>query len=146
MNRDLSELNILDLIPQRPPFVILDRLVYFDPIITVSELEIREDNLFLSDSKLASEGLVENIAQTCAARIGYVNLLHSESVKLGFIGAVRYLRISRTPFLGEIIKTTIIVKEEVFRMTLVDAEISVNGEVIVQAEMKIALSEIDATE
>lgn len=37
-------------------------------------------------------------------------------------------------------------KEEVFKMTLVDAEVKVNGEVIVTAEMKIALSDIEANQ
>ena len=146
MNRDVSGINILESIPQRPPFVFIDRLLHFDPVVTVSEFRIREDNLFLSDGKFASEGLVENIAQTCAARIGYANLLQSENVKLGFIGAIRNLSISRTPNVGEILKTTITVKEEVFRMTLVDAEVAIYDHVIAQAEMKIALSEIDATD
>ena len=87
---------------------------------------------------------MENIAQTCAARIGYVNLMNKESVRLGFIGAVRNLSIIRTPKIGEIIETSITVKEEIFQMTLVDAEIRLNGSVIVNAEMKIALSDIVA--
>ena len=144
MNGDVNKINILELIPQRPPFVMVDRLSHFDRIVTTSEFTVREDSIFLDGDELLPEGLVENIAQTCAARIGYVNLLNKESVRLGFIGEVRNLSIHKTPKIGETIETTITVKEEIFQMTLVDAEISLNGNVIVNAEMKIALSDIVA--
>ena len=144
MNGNVSEVDILELIPQRPPFIMVDRLLHFDRIVTTSEFAVREDNIFLEGDELQPEGLVENIAQTCAARIGYVNLMNKESVRLGFIGAVRNLSIHKTPKIGETIETTITVKEEIFQMTLVDAEISLNGNVIVNAEMKIALSDIVA--
>ena len=122
----------------------VDRLLHFDRIVTTAEFAVREDNIFLEGDELQPEGLVENIAQTCAARIGYVNLMNKESVRLGFIGAVRNLSILGTPKIGETIETTITVKEEIFQMTLVDAEIRLNGSVIVNAEMKIALSDIVA--
>ena len=144
MNGNVSEVDILELIPQRPPFIMVDRLLHFDRIVTTAEFAVREDNIFLEGDELQPEGLVENIAQTCAARIGYVNLMNKESVRLGFIGAVRNLSILGTPKIGETIETTITVKEEIFRMTLVDAEIRLNGSVIVNAEMKIALSDIVA--
>ena len=144
MNGNVSEVDILELIPQRPPFIMVDRLLHFDRIVTTAEFAVREDNIFLEGDELQPEGLVENIAQTCAARIGYVNLMNKESVRLGFIGAVRNLTILGTPKIGETIETTITVKEEIFQMTLVDAEIRLNGTVIVNAEMKIALSDIVA--
>ena len=144
MNGNVSEVDILELIPQRPPFIMVDRLLHFDRIVTTAEFAVREDNIFLEGDELQPEGLVENIAQTCAARIGYVDLMNKESVRLGFIGAVRNLSILGTPKIGETIETTITVKEEIFQMTLVDAEIRLNGSVIVNAEMKIALSDIVA--
>lgn len=144
MNGNVSEVDILELIPQRPPFIMVDKLLHFDRIVTTSEFAVREDNIFIEGDELQAEGLVENIAQTCAARIGYVNLMNKESVRLGFIGAVRNLTILGTPKIGETIETTITVKEEIFQMTLVDAEIRLNGTVIVNAEMKIALSDIVA--
>ena len=144
MNNDVIKVDILELIPQRPPFVMVDRLLHFDRIVTTSEFAVREDNIFLEGDVLQPEGLVENIAQTCAARIGYVNFMNKESVRLGFIGAVRNLSILKTPNAGDTIETTITVKEEIFQMTLVDAEIRLNGNVIVNAEMKIALSDIVA--
>lgn len=93
---------------------------------------------------MTTVGMVENVAQTCAARMGIINLMDEEHVKLGFIGAVREMAFLRLPKVGEELTTSITVREEVFRMTLVDAEVRSGDEVIATAEMKIALSETDA--
>ena len=146
MNQEVSEIDVLELIPQRPPFVMIDRMTRFDWTSNVTELTVREDNLFYEDGRLTSSGLIENIAQTCAARIGYINKLRNKAVQLGYIGGIRGLNILKTPLKGETIVTSIRVKEEVFKMTLVDAEVKVNGETIVTAEMKIALSDIEASQ
>ena len=92
-----------------------------------------------------SSGLIENIAQTCAVRMGYINqFIYKENVKLGFIGSIKNLEIHRNPIIGETLTTSIKIVEEVFQMTLVQAEIKSNDETIVTAEMKIALSDIDS--
>lgn len=122
----------------------IDCLTHFDPVITSSRFTVRDNNLFFSEGRLLASGLIENIAQTCAARIGYINRLSNEVIKLGFIGAVRNLKIYKTPLAGDTIYTTITVKEEVFQMTLVDAVVKLNDETIAEAEMKIALSDIES--
>lgn len=142
---NFSEINILELLPQQPPFIMVDKLLHFDEEKTVTQLTVRPDNLFYEDGRLTASGLIENIAQTCASRIGYVNkFILKKSVKLGYIGAIRNLIITRTPSEGEIINTEIKVIEDVFKMTLVHAKVKAGDETIVTAEMKIALSDIDS--
>ncbi|MBQ0020708.1 MAG: pseudouridylate synthase [Bacteroidales bacterium] len=142
MTEDLRQIDVLELLPQRPPFVMIDHLVHFDRILTQSELTVRRDNVFFDEGRLTASGLVENIAQTCAARMGYINMMSAQPVMLGFIGAVRNLQVHRTPVEGEVLTTSITVKEEVFQMTLVDANVMVGDEILVECEMKIALSNI----
>ena len=139
--RKIEEITLNELLPQRPPFVMIDRLVSCDEVFAVTELTIRENNIFVEDERLTSSGLIENIAQTCAARIGYLNLNAGGTVKIGVIGAIRNLDIVRTPKVGEKLETTIELISEVFQMTLVEAIIRINGEEIVRASMKIALTE-----
>lgn len=141
---DFEKIDILDLLPQRPPFIMIDNLIHFDEQRTVTRLCVRADNLFCEDNELQEAGLIENIAQTCAARMGYINLLNDQSVKLGFIGAIRDLEILRRPRCGETLVTTIEKLEEVFRMIMVKAYVKSGDETIATATMKIALSEIDA--
>ena len=141
----LQEIDILTLLPQRPPFVMIDHLTHFDEVVTTTDFEVRQDNLFMEDGILNPCALVENIAQTCAARMGYINhFIYKENVKLGFIGSIKNLNVLRPAKLGEKLQTKIEVLEEVMQMTLVRASIKVSEEVIVTADMKIALTDIDA--
>lgn len=128
-----------DILPQRYPFIMIDRLTYYDKELTRTCFTVCQDTLFASDGKMLATGVIENMAQTCAARLGYYNLISGLPVKIGFIGAVSRFHLSRMPIVGETLDTTIYVKEEVFGMTLVDAETRIGDEVIATAEMKIAI-------
>ncbi len=139
--RRIEDIPLNELLPQRPPFVMIDRLVLCDAVFAVTELTVREDNIFVENGHLTSSGLIENIAQTCAARIGYLNLNAGGTVKIGVIGAISNLDIVRTPKIGEKLETTVELISEVFQMTLVDAVVRSNDEEIVRASMKIALTD-----
>ena len=140
---ELREIDILDLLPQRPPFILVDHLVEFTPEGVTTEFEVRSDGIFTENGRLIATGLIENIAQTCATRIGYINYISHRPVGIGYIGAIRDLTIFRTPHVGELLMTTIRVKEEIFGMTLVDAEVRSGEELLAQSEMKIALKVYD---
>ncbi|MBQ6084602.1 MAG: pseudouridylate synthase [Bacteroidales bacterium] len=142
--RKIEDITLNELLPQRPPFVMIDRLLSCDEVFALTELTIRKDNIFVEDKRLTSSGLIENIAQTCAARIGYLNLNAGGTVKIGVIGAISNLDIVRTPKVGEKLETTIELISEVFQMTLVEAVIRINGDEIVRANMKIALTDIES--
>ena len=142
--RAIQDIPLKELIPQRPPFVMIDRLVSSDAVFSVTELEVRPDNLFVDNGRMTAAGLVENIAQTCAARIGYINLNSGEAVKIGVIGSISNLNITRTPKVGEHLVTTIKLLEEVFQVTLVEAMVKSDDEVLAQCNMKIALTDIDS--
>ena len=141
----LETIDVLTLLPQRPPFVMIDRLIHFDEVVTTTQLEVRPDNLFMeADGLLNNCALVENIAQTCAARMGYINqYIYKERVRLGFIGSIKNLQVLRPAREGEVLTTSIEVVQEVLQLTLVNATVKVGGETIVTAEMKIALSDIE---
>ena len=142
---ELSCIDVLTLLPQRPPFVMIDRLTHFDETVTTTQLTVRTDNLFTeADGHLNPCALVENIAQTCAARMGYINrYIYRQRVRLGYIGGIKNLQVLRTPRVGEVLTTSIEVLQEVMKLTLVNATVRVGDEVIVTAEMKIALSDIE---
>ena len=136
----IEDIKLNELIPQRPPFVMIDRLLSCDMVTTVTELEVREDNVFVANGSFTAEGMMENIAQTCAARLGYIS---DEKMKIGVIGAVSGYDIVRTPKVGERIVTTIEVMEEMFQITMVKAVIRCGDEELAQANMKIALMDME---
>ena len=142
MSTDFKSINVLKLLPQQPPFIMVDKLLYFDQLTTITCLEVNQNNIFVDNGIFTSSGLIENIAQTCAVRMGYINqFIYKENVKLGFIGSIKNLEIHRNPIIGETLTTSIkIVEEEDSFWKLRKAK----KKAFATAEMKIALSDIDS--
>ena len=140
----LEQLEMTALIPQRPPFMMVDKILSCDDTDAVTEFFVRQDNILLDDNKLSSAGIVENMAQSCAARMGCVNLLHNRPIKLGFIGEIKNLKINRQPMLNDHLITEVHILMDVFDMTLASVCTKVNGEVIAEARMKLASTNIEA--
>ena len=131
-------IDIHELLPQQEPFVMIGSLVHFDKTLTITETEVRQDNIFVDEGNFSASGLMENIAQTCAARIGFVNkYILKKGIQLGFIGAVRNFEVLELPKVGDVITTRVEVKEEVFGITC-------GEKVLVTSEMKIAVKEQNA--
>lgn len=144
---DLEQIDIHELLPQREPFVMVDKLVYFDEKNTTTSFLVREDNLFVENGRLNACALAENIAQTCAARLGYVNkYILKRGIQIGFIGAVKDMKVIDTPVVGDVLTTTIHVLEQIMGLTLVTAVIRIGDRVATTAEMKIALADEVAAE
>lgn len=138
----LRTIDVHDLLPQQEPFVMIGSLVYLDKILTVTETEVQAYNIFVDQNHFSASGLMENIAQTCAARIGYINkYILKKDIQLGFIGAVRNFEVISLPEVGDVITTRVEVKEEVFGMTLAEAVIVCGDKVLVTSEMKIAVKQ-----
>lgn len=136
----LRGIDIHTLLPQQEPFVMVDRLIQIDEKSFATETLVKVENIFVDDGCLSASGLIENIAQTCAARIGFVNkYILQKGIQIGFIGAVRNLEILSLPQVGQTITTKVEVVEEVFGMTLAKATVTCEGETLVTTEMKIAL-------
>lgn len=143
---NFSQIDIHELLPQQEPFVMVGALMHFDMARTVTETVVTADNIFTEGGEFTASGIIENIAQTCATRIGYINkYIYKKGIKIGFIGAIRDLRIHRLPRVGETITTTIDTVEEVFGMTLVKATVTARaGTPVAECQMKIALSDMDS--
>ncbi len=139
---EIDKIDIHELLPQREPFVMVGRMVYFDMGRCATRTRIAPGNLFVEKGRFTASGIIENIAQTCAARIGYINkYILKKGIQLGFIGAIRNMNLYRSPEAGEEIETEIVTIEEVLGMTLVSAKVTAGEETIAEAEIKIALSD-----
>ncbi len=142
---ELSKIDIHELLPQQEPFIMVGKLVSFDMGKTVTQTLIEDKNIFVESGVFTASGIIENIAQTCATRIGYINkYILKKGIQLGFIGAIRNLKLHRCPKVGELVVTTIITEEEVFGMTLVSATVKVSDELIAESSMKIAVSDVES--
>jgi predicted hotdog family 3-hydroxylacyl-ACP dehydratase len=138
--------NILDLIPQRPPMVMISKLLYCDPLKTTTGFIVEPDNLFLHDGHFSEPGLIENIAQTAAVRNGWLSASKSGSktnVPIGVIGGIRNFKLNFLPEVNTELTTEIEVIGEYFNASSVFGKVEVNGEIAAQCELKIFTQEQD---
>ena len=140
-----EEIPAREILPQREPFVFVDRLVHYDERETVTVFTVPAEHLLVADGYLTAPGVLENMAQSSAARIGYLCkfILHVP-VRVGYIGAIRKFRVYRLPAVGETLTTTILFREDVFGISLVDAVVRVGDDLIAEAALKTALGEKEA--
>ena len=140
-----NEISVSEILPQREPFVFVDRLDHYDERETVTAFTVTADHLLVEDGHLTAAGILENMAQSSAARIGYLckYILHVP-VRIGYIGAIKKFRVHRLPAVGETLATTILFREDVFGISLVDAVVRIGEERIAEASLKTALGEKEA--
>ena len=142
---NLKDIPITSLIPQRPPFVMVDRVLTCEKAEAVTEFVVREDNIFLDDMVLAPAGIMENMTQSCAARMGCINREQKDSIKIGFIGNIRNCAIIRQPRCHETLHTYIEIVEEVLNLTRAHVTTKVGDDIIASAILTIALTDIKAS-
>ena len=140
----IQSVNIQELLPHRPPFIMVDRLTAYQEDFASTEMVISEDNIFCRNGFFSEAGMIENMAQTCAARLGYKSLVNNMPVKLGIIGAVKDFNVFFLPVPGNLLVTEIQIEHEVFNAILLSAEICCNGKKVVISHMKLFLTDIDS--
>ncbi len=127
------------LIPQKAPFVMVDKLLHFEEKKVVSGLTISEENIFTQDNKFTGPGLIEHMAQTVALYTGYQFFLKKEDAPTGYIGAIKKAEIFELPSIGKELKTTVSILHDIMGVTLVSAETECDGKIIAVSEMKTVL-------
>lgn len=130
---------IISLIPQKPPFVMVDKLFHFEEKRITSGLKVESDNIFVFEGNFTEPGLIENMAQTLALHSGYKFFLRNESPPLGFIGAIKKAEIFKLPKLGDELFTTVEIIHDIMGMTLITAQITCDGNSMAAGEMKTIL-------
>lgn len=131
--------NILDLIPQRPPVVMVDKFIGINGNISETCFLIHENNIFVNNGIFSECGLIEHIAQSAAARMGFIYKSRNQPVPIGYIGSVNDFVITHNPRVGDEISTTIEIIQDIFKITLIQAYCYVNENKIASCRMKIFL-------
>lgn len=131
----MTEKSIFAFIPQRPPISMVDEILYCDKQKTITRFKITTDNIFVVQGKFLACGLMENIAQSAAARIGYLN--QNQPVKLGVIGSIKNFEVFQNPSPENVLTTEIDLQTEIENAIVVSAIIKCEETMIAQAEMKV---------
>jgi 3-hydroxyacyl-[acyl-carrier-protein] dehydratase len=133
--------NITDFIPQRDPFVMIDRLSYVDEKKSVGELQIREGNIFVEDGAFTEPGLVEAMAQAAAAGTGYHYKVANKRVPVGYIGAIQRLEIFSLPMIDDEITMEINLKTTVLNVALISGSVTCKEKLLATCDMKIVIAQ-----
>ena len=129
--------DIKTLIPQGPPFVMVDRLLISDGSTTRTSFLVTADNLLTTEGRFSTAGLIENMAQTAAAGAGYAAYATGGETRGGAIVAINNLEITRLPELGEELLTEVVVTARVADIVVISGRITCGQSVIATGEMKI---------
>jgi len=133
----MQSINILSLIPQRPPFVLVDELLHCDESCTRTAFHIREENVLVANGEFTEGGLMENIAQTAAARAGYLAMRENKPVLPGYIGAVKNFEVFGLPKVNNDLVTEISIENQVFDVTVISGIVMCNDIIVARCEMNI---------
>jgi predicted hotdog family 3-hydroxylacyl-ACP dehydratase len=137
----IAQENILSLIPQRPPFVMIDKLLYADDKSAITNFKVKAENIFVTNGKLREAGLVENIAQTAAARAGHISSIQKKIPQIGYIGDVKNLEIAGLPKINDELETEITIENQIFEVIIITAKVICKKKVMASCEMKIFISQ-----
>lgn len=135
----IDKTNIESVIPQRPPFVMIDSLESADWTELKGLFQVRPDNIFLRNEVLTEPALVENIAQTCAAGFGFMARNEGGAGKIGFIGGISKLEIHGLPVIGDVIQSRVLVTYKLDNIYVVKGESICRDQKLIECEMKIVL-------
>ncbi|MFI5155220.1 MAG: 3-hydroxyacyl-ACP dehydratase [Chitinophagales bacterium] len=135
-----SDKYILKYIPQRGAMVMVDELIFADESVCKTRFTVSPGNIFVEDEDFSAAGLIENMAQTAAARMGYICFKEQRPVPIGFIAAVQNFQAFALPKINEQIETEISIKNQIFDFTIVSGTVHSNGKKLAQCDLKIYIS------
>jgi predicted hotdog family 3-hydroxylacyl-ACP dehydratase len=79
-----------EILPHRPPMILLDQIIECDEHSLTAFLEIREDNLFLNLQKQVPVWIgLEYMAQTIGAYVGIMRKEQKKDINIGFLLGTR---------------------------------------------------------
>lgn len=144
MNHTLPQTidEVRKLIPQAPPFMLVDRIIAYDPQEIVSGFEIPADHVLIDENGHLSEaGLIENFAQTIALHQGYEYALRSLPAPVGYIGSIKNFEIQTLVPAGEKLNTKVEILQQMMGVTMVKGEVRWGDQVVAYGEMRTVIVE-----
>lgn len=129
-----------NLLPQKFPFVMVDKMYSYTETSLVSGFKIQNDNIFFDNNTFLEAGLIEHMAQSVALHTGYQFFLKNEIAPTGYIGSIKEIEIKKLPKMDDTIQSTVTILQEFAGITLVDIVTTLNNEEIARGQMKTVLA------
>jgi predicted hotdog family 3-hydroxylacyl-ACP dehydratase len=130
---------IRQFIPQSDPMMMIDDLISSNEEETSTSFTVKTDNIFCESGLLREPGIIENMAQTAAARSGFEARKNNEPIKTGFIGSVKNLQINFLPKAEHTVHTTVSIMTVIGNISVIKAVMRCNQKIAAECEMTIIL-------
>lgn len=140
----MQPLKAAEFLPQQAPFLLVDRMLSCEQYLCATDFLVPAVHPLVKDGVLLEAGVLENIAQSCAAHIGYLS--RNIPVRIGVVASIRNLKIHALPKVGDVVET--VVEEQgdpIFSVSIYMAKVMVGDQLVAEGEMRVVLTEQEPT-
>ena len=127
-----------ELLPHRPPMILIDEIVHYDDASVVAGVTVREASLFREAAGVPCHVGLEYMAQACGAHVGALARDRGEPARVGFLLGARQYRAHVAWFrLGErlLVSAKVIYHDQ--QMGAFDCRIEVDGRLVAEAQLNV---------
>ncbi len=135
------DLAIDKLIPQKAPFLFIDKVISFEENSVETNYVVKEENPFVDNGVLFESGLIENMAQSAAALEGCLAQSRKGDIKLGFIGSVKKLSIHKEIKVGDLLETKITIVNNAIGVNIAEGKVECKGALVAECVLNIFLKD-----
>lgn len=146
-----TSIDIKNYLPHRFPMLMVDMILVMDEEKVETVFEIKENNIFVQNNLFIEAGLIENAAQTCSSIVAkdfFVDANNKDKVDVdvvGFISAIKTLKIHKLPTIGTTIKTiSVLVSKFVtddYSLCTMSCQTFNNQELLLEGEINLFIQE-----
>jgi 3-hydroxymyristoyl/3-hydroxydecanoyl-(acyl carrier protein) dehydratase len=146
-----TSIDIKNYLPHRFPMLMVDMILVMDEEKVETVFEIKEDNIFVQNNFFIEAGLIENAAQTCSSIVAKDYFVDADNKDkedvdvVGFISAIKTLKIHKLPAIGTTIKTiSVLVSKFVtddYSLCTMSCQTFNNQELLLEGEINLFIQE-----
>lgn len=146
-----TTIDIKNYLPHRKPFLMVDMILIMDEEKVETIFEIKSDNIFIQNKTFIEAGLIENAAQTCSSIVAKDYFVDENNEDksgvdvVGFISAIKTLKIHKLPEVGSTIKTisTLVSKfvTDDYSLCTMSCQTFNNEELLLEGEINLFIQE-----
>jgi predicted hotdog family 3-hydroxylacyl-ACP dehydratase len=146
-----TSIDIKNYLPHRFPMLMVDMILVMDEEKVETVFEIKENNIFVQNNLFIEAGLIENAAQTCSSIVAKDYFVDADNKDkedvdvVGFISAIKTLKIHKLPAIGTTIKTiSVLVSKFVtddYSLCTMSCQTFNNQELLLEGEINLFIQE-----
>jgi radical SAM protein with 4Fe4S-binding SPASM domain len=126
------------LVPHKPPMLLIDRLLEVKERASLSEMTVREDMVFVGDDgKLDNASYAEVISQAIAAQEGFRKLGSRDPQQEGFLLGIKNLEITGSARIGDTLRIAVHKVAKLGDFGIIQGEVRNGDTLIARGEVKV---------